>query len=453
MSPNLDTTSPHTPQSDFTALKNLEWLYVLRNLIIIAVSLVIFVSIYGMSFALPERALWLTTGVLVLFNLLTRHQIRTGTDIKESDLFMHLVFDVLGISALLYCTGGATNPVAWIFLLPLTITATILPQVYTWYMVILTTTCYTILIGYHIPLPEIEAALPPGDLSLPIETLKFQHMMDLHTFAMWFGFVLSAAIVAYFVVAMANTLRERDNMLAEARELALRRERVVALGTLAASAAHEMSTPLGTMAILAHDLELEFSNEEAGDLKRKMKIMCEQIDRCKKALSVMSASAGEIRAESGKALPLELFLNELFKQWHQQRPSNRLNYTRSGTTPEPMILADRTLYHALINILNNATDASPLGIEFCVSWTSKAVTLLICDSGSGFDPQIIAAAGKTMISTKEQGLGVGLLLAFATIEQLSGHIEIYNRESGGACINILLPTIQDEKTGSYNDED
>ena len=117
-------------------------------------------------------------------------------------------------------------------------------------------------------------------------------VFSLHIVGMWLGFVMSAGFVAVIIVGMARSLRERDRRLAEAREEALKNERLVALGTLAAGTAHELGTPLGTMAILAAELQSECADDRDPDLRKKMGIISEQIRRCKEALSVLSASAG-----------------------------------------------------------------------------------------------------------------------------------------------------------------
>jgi two-component system sensor histidine kinase RegB len=263
------------------------------------------------------------------------------------------------------------------------------------------------------------------------------HDLDLHVFGMWFGFVFSAVLVAYFVVEMADTLRARDQSLAEAREQSLRNERVVALGTLAAGAAHEMGTPLGTMAILIGEIQDECEND--AELAGKMKILREQVSRCKQALSVMSATAGEIRAESGHLTSVTSYVDSVVKSWKQQRPKSVLDVRKSGPQPPPGILAEQTLTHALINILNNAAEVSPEGIKLAVRWDTASLTLSILDSGPGIAPAVSEQIGKAPVSTKDQGLGVGLFLAFATINRLGGAIEMTPRAKGGTHTKIVLP--------------
>jgi two-component system sensor histidine kinase RegB len=442
--PNIPT--PIAPEND--ARQNLRWLFVLRNLMIVGEGLVIFISLYGLDIPLREVPLWAILTLLSLFNWWTWLRLSSREPISENELFIQLSCDVLAITAILYFTGGATNPIAWFFLLPLIIAATVLPQEYTWYMVMFTSGCYTMLMGYYEPLPDIQ----PFDVGLPQEhglraihgmhASMGKHELDLHVFGMWFGFVFSAVMVAYFVVEMAKNLRARERSLAEAREQSLRNERVVALGTLAAGAAHEMGTPLGTMAILIGEIENEASTVTSDELSEKMKILREQVSRCKQALSVMSATAGEIRAESGHLMPLTTYLDGVVKSWKQQIRNAKLDYRKAGTKPAPDFLAEQTLTHALINILNNASEVSLKGISLIVRWDQRVVTLRILDTGPGIPPDISRQLGKEPVSTKDNGLGVGLFLAFSTIHRLGGDIEMTPREGQqGTCTKIELPVV------------
>jgi two-component system sensor histidine kinase RegB len=378
--------------------------------------------------------------------------------VTQVEIFSQLVIDVIGITGLLYMTGGASNPIIWVFLLPVIITAIMLPQSYAWYMVILTTTMYTILIAYNIPLPSIEPHAPISvemthsgmssyQMLKQAHILSDKHYFNLHMFGMWFGFVFSAGLVAFFVVALAKALKIQERNLAEARENALRDERVVALGTLAASAAHDMGTPLGIIAIVAHELEQEYPVHLYPDLYQKAIIMQQQINRCKDTLSVMSASAGEMRAESGGSMLLTDYIDNVIMQWRTHQPSAKLNFFIVPTVDiDAKIIAERTLTHSLINILNNAAEATQpeLGIEFHADWDLEQLTIKICDFGLGLPPELLEFAGKQPVVSKKRGLGVGLFLTYSTINRLGGKINLYNRESGGACVEITLPLLTTE---------
>lgn len=453
-----------SPGSEFSVRQNLRWLFILRNLMILSESLLIFVSVYGLNIRLPEMQLWLIMLLICATNVYTSIRLQTEEPVTETDIFIQIIMDVAAITLLLYLTGGASNPIIWVYLLPVIITAIMLPHAYAWYMVILTTTMYTVLMSFNIPLPAIEPHAPnPQMLQAGMESYELlqqahaisdRHYFNLHVFGMWFGFVFSAGLVAFFVVELARTLRIQERRLADARESALRDERVVALGTLAASAAHDMGTPLGTIAIIAHELEREFPLHRFPDLHEKTGIMKQQVERCKQALSVMSASAGELRAESGRIITLTDYLDEVIKQWRTHKPATKLNFfITPDLDADARIIAERTLTHSIINILNNAAEASPpeKGIEFHAGWNALELTLKIRDFGAGLPPELVQYSGKQPVVSKKRGLGVGLFLTYSTISRLGGKISIYNCDAGGACVEITLPLLNTEKTENTDD--
>ena len=439
------------PKSGISSKENLQWLFILRNLLLGGESLIIIISIYGLGIPLQEEPLWLVVIAVGFANLYTWLRLQTNTPITELEIFSQLVLDVFALAALLYLTGGATNPIIWIFLLPLILTSIILPHDYTWYMVIITTSLYTILIPFHSELPNIQPHLTHADIPGHLQITAQEHFLNLHIFGMWIGFVFSACLVAYFAVELANTIRERERKLAEAREVSLRDERIVALGTLAASAAHDMGTPLGTMAIITHEMKNEYPVHRFPDFHDKMDILQEQISRCKDALSVMSASAGEIRAESGEVMGIIRFMDEVINQWRAQQPSIKLNLIIDPKLKRNAnIIIDRTLSHSLINILNNAVKVTPKekGIELRLKRHEAMVKIKIRDYGPGIASEIINFIGKQPIPSQTHGLGVGLFLTYSTINRLGGNINVYNMKMGGACIEIDLPLLPNEENNA-----
>jgi two-component system sensor histidine kinase RegB len=444
------------PKTQISIRENLKWLYILRNLMLFVVTLTAFIAINGLGIGLPQNQLWLAIFAISILNLYTWLRLRTEEEVTEHEIFSQICMDVLALAYLLYLTGGASNPIIWVFLLPLIVTAIMLPQAYAWNMVIITSCVYTVLIPYNIPLPAIEPHMMHQPMTeLTPEMMLKMHMMNdrryfnLHVFGMWFGFVFSAGLVAFFVVELSKTLKDRERHLAEARESALRDERVVSLGTLAASAAHDMGTPLGTIVILAHELSEELPEHRYPDQYQKLQIVLQQIERCKQALSVMSASAGEMRAESGQVLPVSEYIDGVLNQWRTHKASTKLKlFINPNVSTTAQIIAERTITHSIINILNNAAEASPqnLGIEFHAEWNEEELRLKIRDFGSGLPAEFIDFAGHEPVKSNKQGMGVGLFLTYTTIKRIGGKIHFSNHESGGACVEISLPLLTTEST-------
>jgi len=438
------------PKTEISAKENLQWLFILRNLMIGGESMLLLISIDILKIPLHQEVLWLTILAIGTVNLYTWMRLKTDLPVTEMEIFSQLSLDVFAIAALLYLTGGATNPFTWIFLLPVILTAIILPHGYTWYMVILTTTLYTFLIPFHASLTTVEPHLMHESMQSLSHTMHVQQdeeFFNFHIFGMWFGFVCSSGLVAFFSLELSNTIKASERTLADAREKALQDDRIISLGTLAASAAHDMGTPLGTMAIVAHELKNDPKSVTPKELREKMQLIEDQINRCKQALSVMSASAGELRAESGRLEIVTLYLDEVINQWRSQKPEIKLNFIINPLAPlTGKLLADLTLTHSLINILNNAAEVTPIekGIDLSINPCTVAefIAIQIRDYGPGIPEALITELGKTQISNSSQGLGVGLLLAYSTITRLGGSIDINNAPTGGACIDIILPLAQ-----------
>ena len=409
--------------TETSSSRNLKRLFILRSLMITGELLALLTVHILIDMPLQTKPLLLIIGALGLVNLWTWHRIHSGAFILDQEFFIQLTIDVFALTGVLYFTGGATNPFAWFFLIPLIIAATVLSAKATWLMAALTTTCYTLLMFFFLPLPGQEH-------------MHHSDNFTQHVFGMWFGFVLGAVLISWFVVGMARTLRERDRLLAEVREEALRDEQLVAMGTLATGAAHELGTPLATMAVITRELE----RQETGDaVKRKVRIMREQIDRCKQALSVISASAGETRAESGSLIKVTGFLDKLVTEWQIQHPDAVIEtQIRPGPTAA-QIVDEYTLHQSLNNLLNNSAEASADALLLRADWDEQQLNIDILDRGAGLHPHTASTIGQHKTSHKEFGMGLGLFLTHATLQRLGGKIELFDREGGGTCTRVQLP--------------
>jgi two-component system sensor histidine kinase RegB len=421
----MDGHATNTPAA--TAHRNLHRLFLLRNFEIAAIGAGIVIATVFFDLALPLAPLLIILGLITLLNLFTFNRLHSGWRVSDRDIFIQTLLDVAGLTGIFICTGGAANPFVWFYLLPLMIAATILPRTHTWVMAVITVICYSSLFIVKIP---------PG-----FGHTQHQGGFQMHVFGMWLGFVMSAGFVAVIIVGMAHSLRERDRKLAEAREQALRNERLVALGTLATGAAHELGTPLGTMAILTSELTQEYTDPAYGALQKKLGILRSQIERCKQTLSGLSTSAGVGRAESGHRMAVKAYLEKVISEWRRQRPETTLETIFGIDPPACEIIAEHTLTQALVNILNNAAEASPQQVALQATWTPQELLLEITDRGPGLRSDIHGQLGKIPVTTKGEGLGIGLFLAHATIQRLGGSIEITQREQGGTRLHITLPLL------------
>jgi len=399
----------------------------------------------------PMLAAIATLATINFFTLWRLHSIKPVTN---PEMFAQLSVDVLVLSVLLYFSGGSTNPFVSLYLLPLVIAAATLPARYTWGMAALTTACYSLLMVYYFPLPhpamhmnhEMGMAMD-HDMSMAMDMTP-DSAFNTHVLGMWLGFVISAVVVAYFVVKMAQAVRSRDAQLVQVREEILRNERIVALGTQAAGAAHELGTPLATMAVVIGELQHDTDNQPAefsqAELRDSLTLLDEQVRACRRILDKIMLNAQDSGASTLQ--PADELMADVLDEWQLLRPAAQYHYAspvkgRPGGVSAPLLNVDVTLRAALMNLLNNAADASPQGIEINTRWDAAHFTLEIHDSGSGLSEEVALKAGSVYFTTKTEGHGLGLFLANATLERLGGTVRLYNREGGGATTELTLPII------------
>jgi two-component system sensor histidine kinase RegB len=435
MKPSLLAT-----QTGHTQLKRL---IALRTIAVFAQFAMLALVHYFLEITLSWLPMIICICSLAIFNLLSWLRLRTDSPVSNTELFVQLLVDVSALSGLLYFSGGSTNPFVSLYLLPLVIAAATLPPRYTWAMAVFTTFCYTLLMKFYQPLPNSHLADGESDMSVTMsghDHMLMQSAMpddafNMHVIGMWLGFVISAVVVAYFVVKMANAVRERDETLARVREETLRNERIVALGMQAASAAHELGTPLATLAVVIGELKHE--TEALPEWRESLTLLDGQVRNCKRILDKLLAKAQDSVPQTLQSL--EKYITATLDEWQLLRPSVHHRYHSSGVQPSPQLRIDPSLRAALLNLLNNAADVSPLEIDIHVRWDEENFYFEIQDYGQGLTPEAAANAGSAFFTTKQEGRGLGLFLANATIEQIGGKVRLFNREGGGATTEVVLP--------------
>lgn len=411
--------------------KNLQRLFLLRSIAIV-VQCILFALAYSIiELNVPWAKMTIVVVIHILLNFFTWVRLHHTFPVSNLEFFAQLLIDIFVLTALLYFAGGSTNPFISLYLLPLTIAAAILPWRYTWAIAGMTITCYTILLFEYIPLPHDHS----DDHSA--------HLMEfnLHISGMWLTFVLSTLLIAWFVVKMSSSIRDRDKDLAQAREQALRNEQIIALGTLAAGAAHELGTPLSTMAVIAGELQQEYPQDE--EFQNNIRILRNQIMHCKQTLTQLLAKAGQARTEDGNSQSVDYFLKQILDKWQLIRPSTKFSYQCDGVQPVPLIMNTQLLSQSILNLLNNAADASTNQVSIKSTWDQHTLNLEIHDDGKGLTGEAVQRAGEAFFTNKApgQGFGIGLFLANANIERFGGNVRLFNHPEGGACTHVTLPLI------------
>jgi two-component system sensor histidine kinase RegB len=424
---------PTTPDSSLTR-RFLKGMLVGRSLLVLVVAVITAIahSVFNQDLELLPIALIL--GFLGVTSLLRARALGQVQLPGERQVFLQMVVDIMALTGLFYFFGGATNPFVWFFLIPAILAAMVLSPAHARAISALCIICYSSLLFFFQPTHQHGAVQPdPG--------------FALHVVGMWMGFILSAGFVAFTVSGLAERLRNRERILAEAREQVLRNEHLAALGTIAAGAAHDLGTPLGTMAILSTDLQDDPVIKQHPELGQKLELMRDQVERCKQTLSLFSSNAGAARAESGKAMSVRGYLTEMLGQWQKLNPATPLEVRLTGKVESAWLFVETTLTPALHNLLDNAGQASPAGILVKSGWSKELLTIKIIDKGPGIAREVLETLGQKPVWSNKGGMGVGLYLAVSSIRRLGGTLNLANLPEGGVMAKVTLPVFTSDKGG------
>jgi two-component system sensor histidine kinase RegB len=375
---------------------------------------------------LPLREIGLAIGALALWNVLSYGPVHAQRDVQDAEVALHLGVDIVVFTAVLYFTGGPTNPFVSLYLVPISLAATSLPTRYAWLSVAMCVVGFYLLWWRSVPLPPVHA--------------RFGSEFDLHLAGMWINFVIAAVLIVAFVGRMAWLVRQRDRELAAMRESALRDNQVIELGTLAAGTAHELNTPLSTLAILAS--ELDETTTDATQ-KQQLRAMLDEIRVINERLNRITCGVHAERSAGARHTELRAFLEDLFARWAGAHPDIDLNVVFEAATTRIPIVVEATIEQAIRNVLDNAAHATLANggrrIDVAVQWHGTRLMLGVTDQGAGLDPAVRDDVGLKAVTTKEHGLGIGLLLSRAALQRFGGRLDLKDAPAGGVEAHIELP--------------
>lgn len=404
----------------------------LRWLSVMAMALAALVSPYILGPSTLTGRLLVFTGVIAAINLIFMLAARfLGAALDVPWFFAplaQLTFDLLAWGAYLFISGGATNPLISIFLPLVAIGALVLGQRQAWLFALAAILIYSFLWKYYVPLYIAD----------------YQMAGTLHLVGMWLVFALSAVMVVWFILQLTASIRRRDQELAAARERTIRDDWLISLGSQAAGAAHELSTPLATLNILVDDL-LDDSRLAAA-LVPDVQAMKAPIQRCKETLSQLAARASHANETEPPSIPARAWLQRLLFAWQSQHPQAELRLDISPELDRFGLPADLAIERALANLLDNALLAQASLIQVRALARGGTLEIQVADNGTGIPPSTLEAIQQHQPLISTQGMGVGLLLGRAAVERRGGSLDFLSPATGGATAHLCLPLVAMSET-------
>lgn len=422
---------PMTAGIASTTLLNLRWLAILGQ-----IAAILFVHQY-LNFDLP--LLPLGAGVLasVLFNTAMHVLFRSRQHLSSRQSGLQLVFDQLQLAFLLYLTGGLLNPFAVMMLLPLTISATMLSGRATVFMLALTAACLLVLTRLHLPLPWAAN-----------ETI---YLPPTYQLGLWAGIAITMIFIAAYAYRVSADARKRAQSIVALQAALGREHRLSAVGSLAAAAAHELGTPLGTISLVSKDLQRHLQTYP--ELAEDFKLLESQSERCRDILADISKRS-DTDSTHFQRMPIAAVIEEIVQTYQGRTVDVRLTAgpMPGGEMRSPVVARAPELRHGVANFLSNAVRFAQTLVEIDVTWDATDIHIVVSDDGPGFSDDVISQLGKPFLGSEpgrdgETGMGLGVFIAATLLGRTGAHIVFENDETGGAVVDITWDRERIEERG------
>ncbi len=401
----------------FAWLVNLRWLAAAGQLTLLAYAHFALALSLGFSVILALIAITATTNAVLHWRL------RRGLQGSPALVATLLVLDTLLLTGMLYASGGASNPFSVFYLVHVALAATLLSWRWIWVLAATTTVCF-------------------GSLFLLASANPHAHMhgdFNIHLRGMWLSYVLAAGSIGYFMTRVKRSLAQREAQTEALDALRARSEQVVALSALAAGAAHELGTPLGTIALIAKELELATHGKLDPERAREdAALLRSEVDRCRAILATMGDHSGDAQVDSAAKTSTVLIVREIMAALGSARAAR---LTVRGAQEHIVVRAPlRPIVQALVNLVVNALDASSDAVELTVEPGPGEVCFAVSDRGSGMSPETLARVGEPFFTTKaaSRGFGLGLFLVRSFAERTRSRLEIISTPGAGTRVELAV---------------
>jgi two-component system sensor histidine kinase RegB len=340
----------------------------------------------------------------------------------------------LCLTAILAFTGGPANPFSLLYLVLITFSAVILHKAWTWALGALSTICFGLLFWISRSVPALQEHVQPGQFSL-------------HLFGMWLAFGTAALLISFFIATVSAEARRKELELLEMQKRLARNERLASLVTLAAGAAHEIATPLSTIAVTAKEIERDSARGISGKpIEEDAALIRSQVERCREILERMGAQGADPLGEAPKAIRVSELVARLAARFPGERERIKVEFAHDL----PMcILPQNAAVEALAALVKNALEASRDGepIRLHVQSNSDSIRFAIHDRGSGMTPETLDRVLEPFFTTKPagKGMGLGAFLAHLFAQRLGGRLFYQSTPGEGSTATMELPIAVDVK--------
>lgn len=383
---------------------------------------------YGLDFPLPIVACFVTVGCSALLNLVVSLRNPLGKRLSDMEASAYLAFDILQLAVLLYLTGGLHNPFSVLLLAPVIVSATVLSRGSTIGLGMLAGICLSVLALTHEPFPW-----PAAEFALP----------DFYVMGIWQALIVAVIFIAAYVGSVSEEARALSDALA-ATQLALGREqRASELGSLAAAAAHELGSPLATIAVVAREMERDV--EPGSPLAEDVKLLVQESNRCRDILAQLVREPAQDGAGAFNRAPISAVVEGAAGPLKPDTVGLVFTRTDEDGSGEPEILPSPEIVHALGTLVQNALQFAKSQVQVTTHWSAETVRVVIKDDGPGFAPNLLDRLGEPYVSTRlaEDGggehMGLGIFIAQTLLHRTGGQLTFGNRRSGGAIVSVEWP--------------
>jgi two-component system sensor histidine kinase RegB len=425
---NIDAGELERGRVRLQTLVLLRWMAVAGQLIaVLFVNLVLgFPLPLGLCLAAIAASAWLNVFLTLRYRMAVR--------LPEWQAAIYFAIDLMQLAVLLFLTGGLQNPFALLFMAPVTISATTLSLRSTTILLALSFIYVTLLAFFHLPLPW----RPDEPLAIP----------RLYILGTWSALLLGLGFMAAYAWRISQESKRMSAALSATQFVLARAQRLSALDGLAAAAAHELGTPLGTISLVAKELQRGGLSQQ--EMQEDLALLSSQAARCKEILSRLSR-----RPEGDDALYLRLALPVLLDEVVGPHRGMDVDFhiktvALDENAREPEIWRRPEILYGLGNFIENAADFARTEVEVTAQYDRRTITVVIADDGPGFAPEVMERLGEPYVTTRpraeepddpdnlHEGMGLGFFIGKTLLERSGAKVEIANRRDGrqGAMVSV-----------------